>query len=109
MTNYPYSQNTMLVNNIIATTVVEIDCGMQVSTTTFTSPVGDIGKIVLSPVQTNASNIEFKLGLQTLQIGNIYFISKFGFACGQVMVSGNVTDQDGENIIDFSTQIATWS
>lgn len=109
MVTYPYSQQAMLVNSITSTTVLSLISGMQVAVVTFTSPAGNLGSITLSPVQPTASNIEFKLGSQMLQITNITFRAAFGFEAGQVTVSGSGTNQDGKNQTAFATQIAQWS
>ncbi|MEO4005631.1 MULTISPECIES: hypothetical protein [unclassified Flavobacterium] len=109
MATYPYTQVTLLVNSIQATTVVSIVSGMQVSTTTFTSPAGDLGSVTLSPVQPTATNVEFQAGLQTLQIDTMTFRAQFGLDSGQVFASGRATDQQGQNETAFSKQIATWS
>lgn len=109
MASYPYTQTTMLVNSIQATTNVIISSGMQVSTTTFTSPAGDLGSITLSPVQPSAQNVQFQAGSQILQIDSMTFRAQFGFDSGQVFASGRATDQEGKNEASFSKQIATWS
>ncbi|MES2382770.1 MAG: hypothetical protein V4538_17115 [Bacteroidota bacterium] len=109
MATYPYSQTSMLVNSIQSTTVVSIMSGMQVAVITFTSPAGNLGSITLSPVQPTATNVEFKAGLQSLQIDLISFRAQFGFDSGQVTANGRATDQDGKNETAFAKQIATWS
>ena len=109
MATYPYTQTSMLVNSIQATTTVSIQSGMQVSSTVFSSAAGNLGTITLSPVQPTAKNVEFKSGLQTLQIDSTTFTAQFGFDAGQVFASGRGTDQSGENEAAFSKQIATWS
>jgi hypothetical protein len=109
MATYPYTQSSMLVNSITATTVVSIISGMQVSVTTFTTSAGNLGSITLSPVQPTAVNVEFKAGKQALQIDLISFRAQFGFDAGQVTANGRATDQDGKNETAFAKQIATWS
>lgn len=109
MATYPYTQVTLLVNSIQATTVVSIVSGMQVSTTTFTSPAGDLGSVTLSPVQPTATNVQFQAGLQTLQLDTMTFRAQFGLDSGQVTASGRATDQTGQNETAFSKQIAAWS
>ena len=108
-TQYPYTQQTMLVNSIIATTVVSINQGMQVAQVTFSTAAGNLGTITLSPVQPQAQNVQFKAGSQVLQITTISFRAAFGFDPGQVTCSGQGTDQNGNNPAPFSKQIATWS
>ncbi len=108
-TSYPFTQSTPLVNSVIATTVVSINNGMQVSQTTFSTAAGNLGEITLSPVQPTAVNVEFKAGAQVLQITNITFRAAFGFDQGQITCSGSATDQNGGNQTDFSKQICSWS
>ena len=109
MATYPYTQVTLLVNSIQATTVVAIVSGMQVSTTTFSSPGGDLGSVTLSPVQPTATNVQFQVGLQTLQLDTMTFRAQFGLDSGQVTASGRATDQMGQNETAFSKQKAAWS
>jgi hypothetical protein len=108
-TNYPYTQQAMLVNSITSTTVISIMSGMQVATITFNTAAGLLGEITLSPVQPTASNVQFTRGQQQLMIANITFRAQFGFDQGQVTCNGTGTDQNGQNPSAFNAQICAWS
>ncbi|RUT69517.1 hypothetical protein D0817_15160 [Flavobacterium cupreum] len=127
MATYPYSQDAMLVNSIKATTVVSVVDGMEVSVTTFTSApgilasttlsptepatlsAGTLGSVTLSPVQSKAVNVKFKVGKQKIKIELITFRAQFGLDTGQVICEGKATDPDGKNETVFAKQIAAWS
>lgn len=127
MAIYPYAQNAILVNSIIATTIVSFVEGMEVSVTTFTSALGaqattpvspaesvtisggTLGSVTLSPVQSKAVDIKFTVGSQKIQIGLIRFKAQFGFDTGQVICRGKATDLNGKNEAVFAKQIAVWS
>ena len=105
---YPYTQQSVLANSVNVTTVVTVVSGMQVARLQFLSAAGEFGEITLSPVQPMATNVQFQLGRQTLQLSNVSFRAQFGFESGQVTVSGSVTDPSGSNATAFSKQIAAW-
>lgn len=127
MATYPYSQDAMLINSIKATTVVSVREGMEVAVTTFTSALGalestalsptepplisgqTLGSVTLSPVQSKAVNIEFKIGAQKIQIDLISFRARYGLDTGQVICQGKATDPNGKNETVFAKQIAAWS
>ncbi|GIQ61347.1 hypothetical protein Flavo103_44820 [Flavobacterium collinsii] len=127
MAIYPYSQDAILVNSIIATTIVSYVEGMEVSVTTFTSALGaqastspssskpanvsggTLGSVTLSPVQSKAVDIKFIAGSQKIQIDLISFRAQFGLDTGQVICRGKATDLNGENEAIFAKQIAAWS
>lgn len=109
MSTFPYTQTTMLVNSVQATTVVTIKSGMQVSTTTFTSPAGDLGIVTLSPVEPIRTDIKLQAGSQKLVIDKMTFQAAFGFDDGFVFCQGSATNQDGKDLASFSKNIANWT
>lgn len=108
MAPYPYTQVHSLVNGIIATTVVSLQQGLQVSVTSFATAAGQLGQVILSPMQPKAENVEFNTGQQTLSIDLIFITPQFGFDYGIVACSGRSTDQNGKNENAFSERIAGW-
>jgi hypothetical protein len=109
MSKFPYTQTTMLVNSVEATTTVKIMSGMQVAHVVFKSPAGDLGFVDLSPVDPQRTDIKLQAGNQVLLINIIKFQAAFGFEEGSVFINGNATDQDGKNPTDFSKIIANWT
>ncbi|MFH7010711.1 hypothetical protein ACHRV5_02500 [Flavobacterium sp. FlaQc-52] len=127
MATYPYTQEIMLTNNIKSTTVVSIENGMEVSVTTFSSslgamnsvpgsslqasdpPVGALGSVTLSPVQSKAVDIKFVVGSLKINIELITFRAQFALDTGQVTCHGFVSDLQNNNRISFDKVIAAWS
>lgn len=109
MSTFPYTQTTMLVNSIQVTTEVTVQSGMQVSTSTFTSPAGDLGVVTLSPVEPIRTNVKLAAGSQVLILNKINFQAAFGFDQGFVFCEGNGTNQQGTDAADFSKNIAEWT
>jgi len=109
LASYPVNENVLLVNSIQASTTTSLVHGMQVATIVFQGPQGKFGQIVLSPVQPFASNIEYKVGNQILQISAIRFQAAFGLVSGQVICTGSATDANGNNVVPFQKKIAIWS
>jgi hypothetical protein len=99
----------MLVNSIQVTTVVTVQSGMQVSTSTFTSSAGDLGVITLSPVEPIRTGVTLGAGSQVLKIHKMTFQAAFGFDQGYVFCEGSGTNQEGTDSANFSKNIAGWS
>lgn len=105
--NYSY---VLLANGVTASTEVSLMEGMQIGTITFQGADGsEMGTVTLSPVQPTATNLEYRVGSQTLQISNISFQAAFGLQQGEVTCAGSATDQNGNNNAPFQKQIASWS
>ena len=108
-TTYPFTQNSVLPYGVVTTTVITNVAGTQAATTSYTGCAGPLGQIILTPENPNAADVMFRQGLQTVLIQSATFMPASGFDVGEVINVGVNTDESGNNPIQFSEEICTWT
>jgi hypothetical protein len=107
---YPVTNNNVpLSNSVLVSTTVALQGAQQVATVVFSTAAGVLGTVTLSPMQPQYSNLVIGAGLQKVNLSLIAFTAAFGITQGSVAAAGNATDQSGNNPVNFSLAICTWS